>query len=270
MDFKQYIKELNINNSDLKRDINWLGCYLFKCAIHDLDKQSISLEQKKSLDEGLKKLKQHIPLAYIINYAPFFGKEFFVDESVLIPRMETELLVEKIINENKNKKQLKILDLCTGSGCIAITLKEHLDCVVTASDVSKKALNTAKTNAKKHKVEIEFINSNMFEKINQTFDIIVSNPPYIKTSEIEKLDSSVKDFEPSLALDGGQDGLDFYKKIAQNAPKFLKNDGILYLEIGFDQGKHLENLLKDNFCDIEIIKDYDKNDRIIKCRRKQL
>ena len=268
MNFKDYLKSLELKDENLVRDMRWLACSILKKKLHEINSAELTNKQQETLNNGVEKLKQNMPLNYITNSAPFYGLDFYVDENVLIPRMETEMLVEKIIVDNKNAKNLKILDLCTGSGCIAITLKKHLDCSVFASDFSESALKIAKNNAKTHKTDITFIKSDMFKKILDKFDIIVSNPPYIKKSEIEKLDDSVKNFEPYIALDGGNDGLDFYRKIADLAPKFLNKNGKLYLEIGFDQGQSVPKLLENNFKNIEIFKDLDNNDRIVKCFRR--
>lgn len=192
---------------------------------------------------------------------------FYVDENVLIPQPDTEILVEEIINLYKNKK-CKILDLCTGSGAIAIALAKYVeDAQIVASDISMKALQIAKLNAEKnllHK-KIKFIESDMFEKIDDTdFDIIVSNPPYIKTDVINTLDASVKK-EPNIALDGGQDGLKFYKIIINKAHQYLSNNGKLFLEIGYDQKEDVIKLLNKTgyYNEIYSKKDLGQNDRIV-------
>ena len=268
MKFRDYIKNLNEQNPNITRDLKFLGCFAFDCELFEVLNIDLDKKQEKFFDKNYKKLKNNVPLAHLTKCAPFFGLNFYVDKNVLIPRMETEILVDTIIKENKDKKNLKILDLCTGSGCIAITLKKFLDCEIFASDLSTKALNIAKKNAKLHNVDINFVRSNMFNNIHSTFDIIVSNPPYIPLTTKEEIEKSVKDFEPSLALFGGNDGLKFYRTIAQDAKNFLKLNGKLYLEIGFDQGKSVPELLKNNFFDIEVLKDFDKNDRIVKCERR--
>lgn len=193
--------------------------------------------------------------------------QFYVDENVLIPQPDTEMLVEQVINENKNK-DINILDLCTGSGAIGISIAKYIEkSNITATDISCKALQIAKLNAEKNLVhkKIEFILSDMFNNIGKkTFDIIVSNPPYIKTKTIKKLDKTVQN-EPNLALDGGMDGLKFYKIIAQKAHEFLNKNGKIYLEIGYDQKDDVVNLLKNTFKykDIICIKDLEQNDRVI-------
>ena len=202
------------------------------------------------------------PLWYCIGDTEFFDYKIKVDENVLIPRPETEQLVEealKSVNDNS-----KVLDLCTGSGAIAIAVSKKANVKVMASDVSDGALSIARENARINGADVEFIKSDMFTDIPQEkFDVIISNPPYIKSEDINTLDKVVKDFEPILALDGGEDGLKFYRFISQNLNKYLADDGVLYLEIGFDQADDIRNIFSDGF-NVEIIKDYSENDRIAK------
>lgn len=197
------------------------------------------------------------------------GLKFYVDENVLIPQPDTEILVEntiQIVNElqKENKNEINILDLCTGSGAIAISLCKNLQYVkIFASDISEKALDIAKKNANLNNAKICLIKSDLFDNINEKFDIIVSNPPYIETAEIEKLSDEVKN-EPNIALDGGIDGLDFYKKITKKAKKFLSENGLLIVEIGYNQRKSVEKMFIDNeFKNIQILKDLNKIDRVI-------
>ena len=201
------------------------------------------------------------PLWYCIGDTEFYGYTIKVDERVLIPRPETELLVDqalKCIDANS-----KVLDLCTGSGAIAISVKAQSGATVTASDFSQDALDLARINAELNNTDIAFIHSDMFESIDDKFDLIISNPPYIKSEVIDTLQSEVKDFEPKMALDGGQDGLKFYKIIAQNLTKYLKENGVLLMEIGYDQAQEVSNLFAE-FGEVLVIKDYEDNDRIIK------
>ncbi len=196
---------------------------------------------------------------------------FFVNEDVLIPRPDTEILVEEVIEITKRLTRPKILDLCTGSGAIAISIAKYAEnAVLFASDISKNAIEVAKKNAKANNVEdkIEFIESNLFEKIPQTkFDIIVTNPPYIKRSEISKLDIDVQN-EPNTALDGGIDGLDFYRKIANKAYDYLKYNGYLCMEIGYDQKEFVLDILnyENRYSNTYSKKDLYGNDRIIVTR----
>lgn len=222
----------------------------------------ISKEEEQELLRALEKIKKGYPLQYITHHQEFMGLNFAVNENVLIPQPDTEVLVEnaiKIILDKYSNKEVKIFDLCTGSGAIAISLKKYLpNAKVYASDISKNALEIAKINAEKNNVKINFINSNMFENIKEKFDIIITNPPYIKSDEIVKLSKNVQ-AEPKLALDGGEDGLKFYKIIAKEVSNYLNKDGTLLMEIGFDQGKVVAELFENSKC----IKDYENNDRVV-------
>lgn len=243
--------------------------------VFDINLLEYTLNRKKNLDAQVNNEKldryflyldlrlKRIPFQYIINKQNFCGLNFYVDENVLIPRLDTEVLVEKVMSDN-TEKNLSILDLCTGSGAIAVSLKKlgnYKD--MYASDISDKALNIAKKNALSNKVDIQFISSDMFENIDKKFDIIVSNPPYIETEEIKSLDIEVKDREPYLALDGKEDGLYFYKIIASHAKKYLKEYGIIYLEIGHNQGEAIKYLFKD-YKKVDIFKDLANLDRVAK------
>jgi release factor glutamine methyltransferase len=205
------------------------------------------------------------PLWYCIGDTDFYGYKIKVDERVLIPRPETELLVENAIKHVNDSS--KVLDLCTGSGAIAIAIKKQTNAKVTAIDISVDALDLAKENAKLNDADIEFIESDLFEKISdgndRKFDLIVSNPPYIKSQEISELQKEVKDFEPILALDGGEDGFEFYKIIASASKNYLEQSGVLLLECGIGQAQEIASMLTD-FSSVEIIKDYENIDRIVK------
>ncbi|MBE5737337.1 MAG: peptide chain release factor N(5)-glutamine methyltransferase [Clostridiales bacterium] len=202
------------------------------------------------------------PLWYCIGDVDFYGYTLKVDERVLIPRPETEILVENAL-KNINKDS-KVLDLCTGSGAIAIAVAKESGASVVAVDISQDAITLASENAKLNGVDVEFIVSNMFENISeQKFDVIISNPPYIKSQDILTLQKEVKDFEPNIALDGGQDGYDFYNIICEQAKNHLSLGGVLLLECGLGQAQCIKNMLKD-FTNVEIIKDYENIDRIVK------
>lgn len=218
--------------------------------------------------EYFKRLENNEPLAHISGTQPFMGFDFEVNKHVLIPRPETELLVETIIKDiaTKQRNNIAILDLGTGSGAIAITISKILpNAKVTATDISKEALEIAKKNNKHLSASVSFVQGNLFEPIkNCKFDIIVSNPPYIPTGEINKLDPTVKDFEPKMALDGGADGLEIIRKIVGSAKSYLNQGGCLALEIGFGQAAEVSKFFKyAGFQDISIIKDYAGIDRII-------
>ena len=238
----------------------------------DLNKFILDMDNEFEPDKDLEakylsrieKRKEHIPLQYIINKQNFYGLDFYVDESVLIPRYDTENIVDRIVKDCKENKCLSVLDLCTGSGCIAVSLKKCGFEKVYAADISDKALAVAKHNAKLNNADIIFLQSDLYENFPKEirFDIIVSNPPYISTDEIARLEKQVRDFEPKLALDGGRDGLDFYKKIINLSKNFLNNKGRLYLEIGYDQSKDVVDLAKkERYDNIVIIKDLSGRDR---------
>lgn len=207
----------------------------------------------------------------IFGFTEFYGLTFDVNKKVLTPRMETEILVEQVLKAEKNFKNPTILDLGTGSGAIAVSIAKNCEATITAIDVSKMALATAEANAKKNDVKIEFLHSNLFDglKRKRKFDIIVSNPPYIPTKEIEKLDKNVRECDPVLALDGGEDGLDFYREIISKAPDRLNNGGLLFFEVGKGQAQDVKKFFKENgFEEIKIIKDYNKIERVICGKRK--
>ncbi len=212
------------------------------------------------------------PVQYITNKQEFMGLSFFVDENVLIPQPDTEILVEEAIKyANQIKEDVEILDMCTGSGCIGVALAKHVkNAKVTLVDISTKALEVAKKNAKENEVKekVNFIQSDMFENIKGKFDVIVSNPPYIKTKVINELDLQVQN-EPHLALDGGEDGLKFYEILINEAPKYLKENGKIFLEIGYDQKKEVEELARNSklYKKIENVKDLANNDRVIELKR---
>lgn len=230
--------------------------------------KNITLAQFFKAKKLAAKLSAGMPEAYAMKTAEFMGYNIFVSKRVLIPRQETQLLCERVIAQINENGYEKVLDLCTGSGAIAVLLAMKTNAKIVASDISAKALKIARKNARTNGVKINYIKSDLFEKINETVDLIVSNPPYIKLSDKQNLDDSVKNYEPHLALFGGQSGLEFYKKIAAKAPKYLKSGGQLWLEIGFDQGAAVEALLKQNFENITILKDYGGNDRMVQAKLK--
>lgn len=219
----------------------------------------------KTLDEGIELLNKGIPVQYIVGNVDFYGYNFKVNENVLIPRFETEELVEKTIkyiNKYLDKK-VDILDLGTGSGCIAITLKKELDCNVDAVDISPKALEIAKLNAKNNNVDITFYQGDMLNPINKKYDVIISNPPYIAYNE--EIMEIVKNNEPHTALYAEDNGLKYYKDIISNANKYLKEKSIIAFEIGEKQGKlileYAKNYFKDSIITVE--KDMQNRDRFV-------
>jgi len=199
--------------------------------------------------------------AYLLGKTKFYGLDLRVNRDVLVPRFETEVLVDEVLKHARDKQ---ILDLCTGSGAIAISLSKNSNAKVTAADISKEALTIARTNALLHNVEIEFIHSDMFTNAVGKFDVIVSNPPYVRTTDIGIEDPQTLK-EPRIALDGGTDGLNFYRVIAERAGEYLTSGGMLFLEIGYDQGDDVEELLRSHkWSNIEIIKDKGGRDRVVK------
>lgn len=211
------------------------------------------------------KRKKFMPMQYILGYCEFMGLEFKVNENTLIPRGDTELLVENAIATINNSGFNSVLDIGTGTGAIAISVAKYTDVKnVTAVDISEGAIEVAKINAENNNVNVNFVKSNLFENVVGKFDIILSNPPYIETSIIDTLEPNVKDYEPLLALDGGEDGLIFYRKIVQNCHKFLNKGGYIMFEIGYNQGKAVKNILENaDFLDICIKKDLAGMDRLV-------
>ena len=219
---------------------------------------------------------QGIPLQYITNEQEFMGLSFYVDSDVLIPRQDTETLVEVLIEKSKERPFNRIIEIGVGSGCISISLAKFLQNVkITGIDISKKALIIAERNAKANHVEdcINWIHSDLLMdyKGDKDVDLIVSNPPYITTDDYHALDLDVRGHEPILALEGGLDGLDFYRKITTQSKEYLARGGMLAYEIGYNQGKAVAGLLKENgFTQIEVIKDLAHKDRIVLGRLEEL
>ncbi len=251
-------------------------CYMLR-----KDKQYLIIHMNEELAESIynefieniNKIVRGIPLQYITNKQEFMNSEFYVDENVLIPQPDTEILVESVLeicNNIKENTKIKILDLCTGSGAIAIALnyelnKRNINTEIIASDISDNALRVAKKNNVKNNTKVKFIHSDLFENIKDNdFDIIVSNPPYIKKDVIPTLSKQVRN-EPIIALDGGDDGIDFYKKIIEQARKYIKNEGYLCLEIGYDQKIEVLTILNqfEEYRKTKTIKDLSNNDRCI-------
>lgn len=267
------LKEKKIDESNLKAKM-LIADVLNKTKEYILvhDEEEINEKEKKVFLEKIERLKNHEPIQYILNHQEFMGFNFFVNENVLIPQPDTENLVEEVLHivdklDKDVNEEIRILDLCTGSGAIAISLAKLLgkNALVYASDVSEEALKVAEENSMNNMVNIYFFKSNIFKKISELykFDIIVSNPPYIETKELENLSEEVKK-EPKLALDGGEDGLKFYKEIAKEAKKYLLENGYLAFEIGYNQKESVINILKkENYKNIYSRKDLSGNDRIV-------
>ena len=267
--------ENNIEDAIIKADI------LIQFVLN-MDKMQLIINQENEVSKEneniyLTYIEQVIsgkPVQYITNEQEFMNLKFYVDENVLIPQPDTEILVEeaiKTIDEIRPEKNIKVLDLCTGSGAIAIAIKKYAEDAkkqieVYASDISEEAIKIAEKNAKRNDVHINFILSDMFQKMQEKdFDIILSNPPYIETQTISSLSKEVQ-YEPHMALDGGEDGLEFYRVIAENAHEYLNENGSILLEIGYNQKKKVMQIFEEakKYSNIRCIKDLSDNDRVIK------
>ena len=227
--------------------------------------QEISEEKRQFVEDIYRKLANHIPAQYIIGHAEFFGMQLKVDERVLIPRPETEELVELILAENP-KDNFKVLDIGTGSGAIALALaKNRPDWTITAADISQDALDLAMENANNQGLTLFFIKSNCFSEISSKYDIIVSNPPYISRVDEEEVGLNVLHSEPHLALFADEDGLAIYRRIAEESKDFLYDGGKIYLEIGYKQGQSVPVLFKENFPEkrVRTLKDQFDQDRMV-------
>ena len=252
---------------------------IFNCSRSALYSQEWSLNaaQAKKLSEALFLRSQGVPLQYILGEVEFFGLVFQVDNRVLIPRPETEILVEMVLKSAAG--QMKILDIGTGSGCIAVSLAKFLpEAQIDALDVSFEALNLAKENALINSADknINFLQSDLFSVFKKNnvnnrlrnYDIIISNPPYVRSGDINGLQKELA-YEPRMALDGGADGLDFYRRVIAEAGNFLNKEGLLFLEIGFSQGEDIEKIVfaGNDFAVDEIIKDYSGIERVMIMRK---
>lgn len=227
-------------------------------------------EQEKAYLELTRRRCQRMPLQYLTGEQEFMGLPFHVNEHVLIPRQDTEVLVEEAIRTiRQDLPDAKVLDLCTGSGCIGISIQSFCpDATVTGADISQEALQVAQKNAVQNQTPVQFIHSDLFAEISDTYDMIVSNPPYIPSEVIETLMPEVRDHEPMGALDGKSDGLYFYEKITRQSVEHLKEGGYLLYEIGHDQADAVSGFMKENgFYDIKVIRDLAGLDRVVTGRR---
>lgn len=231
----------------------------------------LSREEEKKVNsyfEAIQKRSEKIPLQYITGEQNFCGLDFYVNENVLIPRLDTEVLVEKILECEEPGQS--VMDMCTGSGCIAITLQKLGGVQVMAVDISEEALTLARKNAQRNQAQVTFFQSNMFDQLSNTskVDVIVSNPPYIESKVVDELDDEVKKYEPRLALDGMEDGLHFYRILAREGKRFLNEGGRLYAEIGFDQAEAVKEIFgAQGFLDIQVYKDLAGLDRVVAMHR---
>lgn len=260
---RDYLKDLEYTDpiyetrrilSDLlNKDLSYL-------VSHDEDLLDSKIENKYF--EILEKRQKGIPLQYILGEEDFYGRTFKVIEGVLIPRQDTEISVEKILNIIENNQINNMLEIGCGTGIVSISVDLESSVDVTAVDISEKAMENTRINKKELNSKIKIINSDLFSNINEKFDLIYSNPPYIKSCEIENLQVEVRDYEPRLALDGGEDGLFFYRSIIKSSPEFLNHKGFLVFEIGHDEAEDICNLMKDKF-EVEVYKDLNNLDRVV-------
>lgn len=222
-------------------------------------------EMEHEFEVLIKKRAERVPLQYITGEQEFMGMTFHVNSNVLIPRQDTETLVEEALKIAV--PGMKVLDMCTGSGCVLISILNNVHGAEGYGyDISKQAINVAKENAKLNNSSAIFERSNLFEDVvEEKFDMIVSNPPYIRSEEIPLLMPEVSQFEPHEALDGREDGLYFYRKIIQESSKYLAEGGYLLFEIGYDQGEEVSSMMREaGFADVMVIKDLAKNDRVVR------
>lgn len=220
-------------------------------------------EQWESYQDLLRRRAEHVPLQYLTGEQEFMGHPFLVNPGVLIPRQDTEILVEEALKVAADG--MTVLDLCTGSGCIIISIAKAVPGIAAvASDLSGDAVAMAEENARRNGVSVKFETGNLFEPLTGTYDLIVSNPPYIRTSEIAELMPEVRDFEPEMALDGREDGLFFYRTIIEEAENYLNPGGYLMFEIGYDQGEAVSELMRQaGYQEVTVIKDLAGLDRVV-------
>ena len=243
--------------------------YLLEYALHInqmeylLDKQRrVSKEEEEKYGSVIAARKSRIPLQHITGEQEFMGYPFLVNEHVLIPRQDTEILVEEAVRLANGKR---ILDMCTGSGCIILSMEQLCEPQYAMGvDISMNALAVARENGKRFDSKVNWLQSDLFEKVTQKFDVIVSNPPYIEKDEIPKLMEEVRCHEPNLALDGGEDGLDFYRRIITESRQYLESEGYLCFEIGYNQGEEVSSLMREvGFLECRVVKDLAGLDRVV-------
>ena len=269
---KKYLKEKQIEDGNLDA---WLlmehVCGISRTWYFVHEQEEAPKEQETEYRRLFRLRGEKIPLQQLTHEAYFYGMKFYVNEHVLIPRQDTEVLVEEVLKEAKAGKGLRILDMCTGSGCILLSLLANLEeSEGTGADLSREALKVAERNGKMLGLSAQWINSDLFQQISGKYDILVSNPPYIQTAVIEGLMEEVKCHEPRMALDGKEDGLYFYRKSTEQAGAFLNTGGLLAFEIGYDQGEAVARLLKEQgYEEIQIIKDLAGLDRVVTGKKNQ-
>lgn len=276
---KEYLENAGIRDAEIdawylmEHITGYDRAYYFSHQEEELREQQTE-EYKKMIE----KRAQHIPLQHLTGVQEFMGYEFKVNENVLVPRMETEFLVEDAIDilrriyavpYRAENKTIRVLDLCTGSGCIVISIlkwmqKNNVNIEGIAVDISEKALEVARENAEKLEVSPVFLQGDLFEPVEGKFEVIVSNPPYIPTQDIETLDPEVKDHDPYLALNGEEDGLHFYRRIIKESTEYMMPGGWMLFEVGHDQGKAVHRLMREHgYSNVEVQKDLSGLDRIV-------
>ena len=262
---KEQLQKAGITDAELDaRLLLEFICHTDRNALYAHGDQEIEDEKMQDFLQLIEKRAVHIPLQHLTGEQNFMGLDFLVNEHVLLPRQDTEILVEEIMRDLHDG--IRILDMCTGSGCILLSLLHYSnDCSGVGVDVSEDALAVARQNADRlAEKQAVFIQSDLFEKVEGSFDLIVSNPPYIRSQEIAGLMPEVREHEPHLALDGKDDGLHFYREIIKGAMPHLKRGGQLFFEIGYDQGEAVQALLAANgYTEIAVVKDYARLDRVV-------
>lgn len=228
--------------------------------------REVSEKEEEQYRKTIEQRAQHVPLQHILGYQDFMGLRFHVNEHVLIPRQDTEILVEEAMRYLHDG--MRILDLCTGSGCILLSLLHYSnDCEGTGVDISKEALQVAALNAELLGIKADFLKSDLYEKVTGKFDLLVSNPPYIERKVIPTLMEEVREYDPYIALDGGEDGLDFYRRIIGGAQDYLKRGGQILMEIGSGQAQAVSELLREaGFKEIDVCRDFAGLDRVVSGR----
>ncbi len=241
-------------------------CRINRTFYYSHMEEDMTAQQQPEYEIAIRKRAERIPLQYITGEQEFMGLNFKVNSNVLIPRQDTETLVEEALKICQ--PGMKVLDLGTGTGCIIISLMKNAHgMTATGSDISKQALLVAKENARVHEVEVDWVRSNLYENIEGRFDLVISNPPYIAQTDLLDLMPEVRDFEPVGALDGGEDGLDFYRRIIEQSGDHLNKDGYLFLEIGYDQGPAVTNMMcAAGYREVAVIRDLAHQERVVKGR----
>ena len=268
------IKKLNSANIlEAKLDTEYLLCYVLDCQRIDLildARKEMTKEQYETYVSLIQRRCEHVPLQYILGEQNFMGYSFYVKPGVLIPRQDTEILVEQAVKRIKimRQKQPRILDLCCGSGCIGLSIKKlYPDIQLTLVDLSDSAIEVTNRNRERLEVDAEILQSDLFTNVSEKYHMIVSNPPYIRTKDIETLMPEVKEYEPFMALDGLEDGLHFYRKIIEKARSYLYEQGEILFEIGFDQAEDVRKIFVANqFSNCKVYQDLAGLDRVVTAR----